>query len=369
MFVIESGTRSGRTKILSTNSIRRSWSGRRRRGRLTPLLAGVVVALAACSSSGGGSDMPAYQSEQNPAESASSDLSTQTYATTAEVLEAVTAAQSTQALPPGASEQLVAMSQVARSNSNAEEAGPEKCFDKLDIRSSAAYTSLGDCAYGDPNGTKLMVIYGDSRAQMWVNTLERVSATTGWKVRLFAQGGCPVADLQFRDNRTGVPDAACDEFHATAIEEINKLHPQLVITASNVGHKLANGETPTPAQWQDAWVSTFQKLTQPGTRLAMLGAIPAWNSNDAQCLAAHTQDVQACSTDRANAISDFFDAEKAAAAAAGAHYVDTVPWVCAEKCQPVIADTIVYYNPFHFTKRYAVYLSGAVAEALAPAMG
>lgn len=313
--------------------------------------------------------MPAYNADQDAGGQAELDFTKQTYATTAEVLAAVASAQSTQALPPGASEQLVAMSQVAQSNSNAEEGGPEKCFDKIDIKSSAAYTSLGDCAYGDPNGTKLMVIYGDSRAQMWVSTLERVGAITGWKVRLVAQGGCPVADLPFQDHRTGSPDRDCDEFHATGIEVIKNLHPQLVVAASNVGHKLATGEVPTPAQWQDAWVSTFQKLTQPGTRLALLGAIPTWDNNDAQCLAAHTQDVQACSTERAKAVSEYFEAEKAAADRAGAHYVDTVPWVCADRCEPVIADTIAYYNPFHFTKRYSVYLSGAVADALAPVMG
>ena len=150
--------------------------------------------------------------------------------------------------------------------------------------------------------------------------------------------------------------------------EIRKLHPQLVVTASHAGHRLANGDWPTTSQWQNAWVSTIQKLAQPDTRVAILGAIPNWDNNDARCLAAHTRDVQACSTELANAVSPYFDAEKAAAAAAGAQYVDTVPWVCAEKCQPVIADNIVYYNPYHFTKEYADYLSGAVADALKPVM-
>ena len=115
-------------------------------------------------------------------------------------------------------------------------------------------------------------------------------------------------------------------------------------------------------------MSTFQKLAQPGTHVAILGAIPNWDNNDARCLAAHTRDVQACSTERANAVSPFFDAERAAASAAGALYVDTVPWVCAEKCEPVISDIVVYYNPYHFTTKYADYLSGAVADALKPAM-
>lgn len=352
----------------ATSPIQPPSSGRRR-GRITPLLACVIVALAACSPSDGAvSDMPTYTGGQGADQQADIDLTKQTYATTAEVFAAVAAAQTTQTLPPGAKKQLVALSQVARSNSGAEGNGPEKCFDKLDIETTAAYTSLGDCAYGDPNGAKLMVLYGDSRAQMWLSTLERVGAVTGWKVRLVAQAGCPVADLQFRNTRTGAPNTACDEFHATAIEQINKLNPQLVVTASNVGHRLATGEVPTPAQWQDALVSTFRKLAGPGRRMALLGAIPTWDTGDAQCLATHTRDVQACSTDRAGAVSEYFDAEKSAAGAASVNYIDTVPWVCADRCQPVIADTIVYSQPLTFTKKYAVYLAGAVADALAPAL-
>jgi hypothetical protein len=85
-------------------------------------------------------------------------------------------------------------------------------------------------------------------------------------------------------------------------------------------------------------------------------------------VAAHARDIQACSAERANAISPFDAAERDAAAAVGGQYVDPVPWVCAEKCEPVISDIVLFYDPYHFTKKYADYLSGALAEALKPAM-
>ena len=325
--------------------------------RMSIMLAALTIVVVACSTSRG-TDMPAYQT----AGAAASELTTQSYATNDQVLAAVAAAQQTQVLSDAAAKQLAALSQ-----GNVQD-GPEHCFDERKTAAPIPDTMFGECAYGDPKGTKQMVLYGDSRAPMWAATLERVAAITGWQVRVFAKGGCPVADLQYQNNETHAPDPHCDTFRSAVADEIHKLHPQLVVTASHAGHKLANGHWPTTSQWQDAWVSTIQKLAQPDTRVAILGAIPNWDNNDAQCLAAHTRDVQACSTELANAVSPYFDAEKAAAAAAGAQYVDTVPWVCAEKCQPVIADNIVYYNPYHFTKKYADYLSGAVAEALKPSM-
>jgi hypothetical protein len=293
-------------------------------------------------------------------------LTQQSYATTDQVLAAVAAAQQTQVLPEAAAKQLERYSTGLRTGTF--ESGPEYCFNKRQT-DAANDAMLGECAYGDPNGTKQMVVYGDSRAPMWAATLERVAAISGWQVRVFTKGGCPAADLKVQDNLTHAFNSDCETFHSTAVDEIRRLHPQLVVTAGGAGYVLANGDIPTTAQWQDAWVSTFQKLAQPGTHLAILGAIPDWDNNDARCVAAHTRDVQACSTERANAVSSpIFDGERAAASAAGAQYVDTVPWVCAEKCEPVISDIVVYYNRAHFTKKYADYLSGAVAEALKPAM-
>ena len=330
--------------------------------RMTAMLAALTIVLAACSTSPG-TDMPNYRNQptRDPNGSTNTYLTQQKYATTDQVLAAVATAQQTQVLSDAAAAHLVELNRPHQD-------GPEECFDVRKTKVATTDTELGECAYGDPKGTKQMVLLGDSRAPMWAATLERVAAITGWQVRVFARGGCPAADLQYQSNYTHAPDPQCDTFHSTAVDEIRKLHPQLVVTASYAGHTLANGDMPTTSQWQDAWVSTFQELAQPGTRVAILGAIPSWDNNDARCLAAHTRDVQACSTERANAVSPFFDAERAAASAAGALYVDTVPWVCAEKCEPVISDIVLYYDPYHFTKKYADYLSGAVAEALKPAM-
>jgi hypothetical protein len=354
----------GGSMTVTTTDLRKP-ANRRAARHMTAMLAALTIVLVACSTFRG-TDMPTDRTDR-PTYRANEDLTQQTYATTEQVLAAVAAAQQTQVLPDVAAKQLATYSDY-RDPDRTFQSGPEHCFDTRQTHVTTPNTTFGECAYGDPNGTKHMVVYGDSHAPMWAATLERVAAISGWQVRVFAKGGCQAADLQYQDNVTHAPDSDCDTFHSTAVDEIRKLHPQLVITASGAGNKLANGDVPTTSQWQDALVSTFHKLAQPGTHVAILGALPEWQNNDALCLAAHTRDIQVCSTERANAVSPFFDAERAAASAAGALYVDTVPWVCAEKCEPVISDIVVYYNPWHFTTKYANYLTGAVADALKPAM-
>jgi hypothetical protein len=214
-----------------------------------------------------------------------------------------------------------------------------------------------------------MVMFGDSRADTFSAPLELIAAKAGWKLRVFAMGGCEVSDLKQWSYLEKAPNKACDVFRSAAISQIRALHPNLVITTSAGNYLLADGTWPTPAQRKSAWVSTFQKLAQPGTRLAMIGPIPQWPHNDERCLAAHISDVQACSIATADVDIPRYEApQAAAAAAAGVVFVALTPWVCADRCEPVIADIRVYSGLYHFSLTYSIYLTGALSEALQPAM-
>jgi hypothetical protein len=79
--------------------------------------------------------------------------------------------------------------------------------------------------------------------------------------------------------------------------------------------------------------------------------------------------VQACSVAAAQVVTNEYEPpQAAAAAAAGVVFVSAKAWVCADKCEPVIADIRVYRNSYHFSATYADYLAGALSESLQPAM-
>jgi hypothetical protein len=271
-------------------------------------------------------------------------------------LDAVKAAQGLESLPDS----------VAAALSKKDDAGPKTYFDCRSVDNPADANPFGNCASGDRNGSKNMVIYGDSRASMWAAALEGVAAANGWKLWAFGLGGCPVPDLQFTSYQTKTENENCNVFHASAVAAIKALKPDLVVVTSISNQQLVDGSWPNASQWQEGWVSTFNKLAQPGTRFAMIGNIPVWKNNDARCLAAHVRAIQDCSAAPSEATPDNLEAEQAAAAAVGAEYVSTVPWICGDRCEPVIADKIVFTNQFHFTQSYAVYLTGALNEALKP---
>ena len=296
----------------------------------------------------------------------------QTFATTAQVLEAVKAAQSINALPNSVAASLPTASTPA---DQAKATGRFDCHqiklpaNFVDFSTSESGHEFGQCAAGDENGTKLMVIYGDSRAPMWAAALEGVAAKNGYKLRTFYLNGCPVLNLHFMSYETHAPNDECYQFHKSAIAAIRNLDPDLLVTTSVSTQMLADGSQPSAAQWQEGWESTFRELAQPGTQLAMLGDIPTWENDDAHCLTAHASAVQECSVPiSAGTPSGNLDAERAAATGVGALYIPTIPWACAERCEPLIAGMRVYGNRYHFSKAYAVYLTGAVGEALKPAL-
>ncbi|WP_081665579.1 acyltransferase family protein [Mycobacterium sp. UM_CSW] len=286
----------------------------------------------------------------------------------AQVLEAVQAAQSLNVLPKSVADSLTKLD-LAKAT------GRFDCYqialppEFVDFSKSELGHEFGQCAAGAEHGTKLMVTFGDSRAWMWGAALEGVAAANGYKLRTFYMNSCPALNLHFLSYQTQAPNDECYQFHRSAVAAIRKLHPDLVIATGAGTQLLADGSQPTAAQWQEGWASTFRELAQPQTRFAMLGAIPTWEKDDAHCLAAHASAVQQCSVPRSEGMpSGSPEAEQAAASAAGALYVPTVPWVCANRCEPVIADIRVYYERFHFSRSYATYLTGAVGEALRPVL-
>ena len=328
----------------TANGFSRAWM--RRRFPSAVLVS--VAALIACATSPSLANSSLVASSSKPTPALNVD--------TAQVLAAVRAAQHVERVPKPLYSRLA----------NPDLAGPQVYFDCIGVDNPSGATLFGNCAYGDPNGKKLMVIYGDSHSAMWAAALEDVAIRTGWKLKVFEFGGCPAPDLKFYSYQTNAPFTACTLYHKTAVAAIRALHPKLVLVTSISDQEIGKNVYPSSAQWQDGLTETLRSLSQPGQEMAVIGDIPEWPNNDATCLAAHLDDAQACSVPESVGRAANNKAEKAAAARVGALYVDTEPWICGARCEPIIHNILVYYNNYHITYTYAQYLSGALQESLAP---
>lgn len=227
------------------------------------------------------------------------------------------------------------------------------------------------CVYGDANGTRTMILFGDSHAAMWLPGFDVLARRTHWKLVFLAKSGCSAPLLHFFDPFRGkYPFKECDEWHAYAINRINQTNAELLVVADEFDTPQGAGRRQfTPAEWQHGLEKTLARVTSRRTKKVVLGDIAYLPKSAPECLAAHASDVQACSAPARLAVkTDHAQAERAAASHGGATYVNVVPWFCSATCTPIIGNMVVYFDAYHITKTYATFLSGALESALRPLM-
>jgi hypothetical protein len=234
-----------------------------------------------------------------------------------------------------------------------------------------------DCAFGDPGGSRSVVLYGDSFAAMWLPAFNAIGKRAHWKVTLLAKSGCTVANIDTFISSKQRAYTECNLWHDYAIKRINAAHPDLVVVSSSTGDAGADAAPIGHAEWQAALIKTLGLISVPDRRKIVLatGPVPFIGSppdhfTGPDCLAAHLDNVQACSATRVVAIGwTFQPEERAAAAKVGAHYLDVDPWFCADDvCPAVIGKMNVYAHYGRLSATYATYLSSALQAELTPIM-
>jgi hypothetical protein len=215
-----------------------------------------------------------------------------------------------------------------------------------------ACLTVRQCVFGVGASSQVIVLYGDSHAEMWLPALVPYARANSMRIVLIWHPGCPVVQL-----RTSWP--VCSSFRSSAVTMIRSLHPRLVLLADKNSNVVGPGGVIfTNAQWQAGLVTTIKQIQSATTRVAVVEDVTVFNALVPNCLAAYPADVQRCSVAFPNPkYTEHISAESAAASAAGAGYVSTRPWLCAKRCSPVIGPMIVDFDADHVTATYAVYLS------------
>jgi peptidoglycan/LPS O-acetylase OafA/YrhL len=243
---------------------------------------------------------------------------------------------------------------------------PYQCFP------STGQVTVPSCTFGDPKGTRTMVLYGDSHAAMWFVAFNDIAKWAHWKLVVLSKGFCPVDALPYGNpsgyGRPGDVFEACDQWHRYATARINRIHPDLVVMTQEFTQDPA-GHAYSAAQWQRGLTVAVDGLTVPKDRIVVLGNLPGVGHSGPACLARHPTSVERCWFPPVSALTRYDGAERAAASDAGARYVSTTPWFCSSICTAIIANFEVYYDPYHVTGTYATFLEGTLAQSLSLSAG
>jgi hypothetical protein len=237
-------------------------------------------------------------------------------------------------------------------------------------------TSSAGCVTGDPNGTRTVVLWGDSHAWMWLPAFDAIGKESQTQIVQFDKSSCAPPDMRVFLDRLRRAYTECDDYRSFVEGRIASLHPDVVVLTSAVkGVRLVDG---SQQAFEDEWASglaTTIHAVAPYTReVVVLGDSAYPVQEPADCLSTHANDVQACGTPRSGAIDEYgldsgvFDEhnrrEQQVTEQSGARYVSVTQWLCTDTvCPAVVGGLGVYRDYFHVSPNYAYWLSKALGVA------
>ena len=223
-----------------------------------------------------------------------------------------------------------------------------------------------ECAMGDTASPTTVALVGDSNAAMWTPGFQEAAAHRHWRLELLAKAACPMLDLHTINPIADREYTECDQWRAEIIARLQAEHPKLIVYSVSRAYHYST-VTSYNAAWIDSMTRFVQRLRGTGAQVLVLGKIPDPQSEVPTCLSVHLDDATACSPLRSVAVNDpGIAAETTAVKAGGGQYADLTKLFCtAERCPPIVGNTLVYFDDDHITLEYARLLTpvlGALAD-------
>ena len=222
----------------------------------------------------------------------------------------------------------------------------------------------GPCVYGDPDGARTVVLFGDSHMEQWQPAFAAAGRAGGWKVVSWTKSSCPLPDRAV--HRSGIGNRVyveCASWRAATLRRVLALRPDLVLLSQS--DEVAQTDA-TPQQYADGTVATVDRLRGAGLDVAYVLDNPHPETDVPSCLSQHLDDVSACTVDRdASEVPERRDALRRALGEAGVTTVDPRAWLCAPAgCPAVVGDVLVYRDDNHVSATYSRWLAPAVGQVL-----
>ena len=256
-------------------------------------------------------------------------------------------------------------------------------------------TTVGTCFFGDLHARPLVVLYGNSQAQMWAPTLDELGQSHHFRLLVVAKSACGTFEQVGYVDPTGRVSTICEQFVHWAVQRINALHPRTLVIASTLGNLLRPGANPsqlgpdgrlpgsslvlpTPLQASRALEGLVHDFAPSGAHIVVIGniAVPQvtgrypGNTTPNGCLLANAQRIQICALPTPTLrTSRNRRALETAAHAAGVAFINVDPLLCAHGiCPPIVHKILVHFDTLHLSAAYARYISQGFGVLLGRAL-
>jgi peptidoglycan/LPS O-acetylase OafA/YrhL len=220
------------------------------------------------------------------------------------------------------------------------------------------------CSRGDRTSSRVVVLYGDSHAGMWLPALDLLGQRDGFRVVPLVKLGCAPFDVH--QVHRGAPLSSCPLFHQWALRQMAGLRPAVVVVA----YRGLLEVVPDPGESEDeAWSAgaarSLRALERVADRVEVVSDISFLDYSPGDCLtdphstmASCTQHEQAL-TERGNELT------RAAARTTGARWVDVGDLVCRHRrCPLVVRGVVTYRDASHLSTTWGRIIADSFGRRL-----
>ncbi len=247
---------------------------------------------------------------------------------------------------------------------------------------------LGDCEYfgvpkdelhlcprGDVDADRSMVLIGDSHARQWIPALEKIAEEEGYVAYFLVREGCPAVDqTPWKANGEG-PQYDCEDFQDWAAETVKELRPAITLMgtdanergyADDEGNHVEDDAT-IEQMVESGMISQIERIKPYSDRTVILGDPPIHEISPVKCLTTRNPapSLKGCLSPPEPRSEEMMEATQRAADIAGAEFLVTEQWFCADGlCPTVVGRLITHRDVEHISIPYSEYLAPEIKRKL-----
>jgi hypothetical protein len=219
---------------------------------------------------------------------------------------------------------------------------PDGCV----LRDTSSQTTGKICRIGTASSSKLIVLMGDSHANMWLPPLLTMAWKDGWAVVPLVRLGCTPAT--WVTNERG-----CRDWHRWALGEALRLHATITL----LGGSMDERPGPYTRKAMESLLDTAHTLRAAG-RVVVIGDPEGLNGDPVDCLLAPHATMASCTTTWPASSLAAYDEIARRTTQLGVGFLPTRQFVCFEhECPAVIGNTIAWMDNSHLTVAYSTQIA------------
>ncbi|HWC09133.1 MAG TPA: acyltransferase family protein, partial [Solirubrobacterales bacterium] len=232
-------------------------------------------------------------------------------------------------------------------------------------------TNSNRCLYGDPKGTKTLILFGDSHAMQYFTALERLALENHWRLITLTKAECTPGEVKIRSMVEEREYSQCEDWRELTLERIEQAGSRAMVVMSGDTAYTPYGENgeelsgrAASEAMEESYIKTIERIHGAGLQVAVLRDTPASASDVPSCVSEDLQNLDKCAFKRVHDWNLEFDV-RAAESSPYAHLIDITDEICpGDLCRAVIGNALVYRDKTHLTATFARTLSPWIGEGI-----